>query len=69
MPIPKSRAEAICLSVLTVFGICCVLIAMVNLCCGVLLIASFLWLALVAAMLWTAAREVVAVGTAHEASA
>ena len=57
MMIPKSRAETIFRFVITVVVILAVLLAIANLCGGVALVASSLWLALVAMLTWTACRE------------
>lgn len=57
MPIPKSRGEVIFQSVITVVVVFFALLAMVNLCSGVGLIASIIWLALVTMMIWTTSKR------------
>jgi hypothetical protein len=59
MPIPpKSRANVILKLVMIVVVFCLVLLAVVNLCQGIALVASILWLLLVTAMVWSASRQV-----------
>jgi len=57
MPIPKSRSEVVIEFVVigTVVGFA--LLAVVNLCSGVALIASFIWLTFVTAMIWSSCRR------------
>jgi len=57
MTIPRSRADDNFVRVSTVIVFAFVLLAIVNLCSGVALIASSLWLILVTSWSWSACRE------------
>ena len=57
MPIPKSRSEVVLQFVITVIVVSSVLLAVVNLCSGVALIASFIWLAFVTTMIRSSCRR------------
>jgi hypothetical protein len=57
MPIPKSRADVIFRFLLIAVVVSFTLLAVVNLCGGVGLIASFIWLTLVTSTIWSASRR------------
>lgn len=57
MTTPRSRADDIFCYIISVVVVAFVLLAIVNLCNGAALIASSLWLGLVAMMVWTTCRE------------
>ena len=55
--IPKSRSEVVFQFVITVIVVSFAILAVVNLSSGVALIASFIWLAFVTAMVWSSSRR------------
>jgi hypothetical protein len=57
MPIPKSQSEAVFQFVIDVIAIVFAILAIVDLCSGVALVASCLWLVLVTITVWISAQE------------
>jgi hypothetical protein len=57
VPIPKSRADVIFQSMVIAVVVIFTVVAVVNLCGGVGLVASVIWLALVTAVIWSASRQ------------
>ena len=57
MTIPKSRAEVIFRFAITAFVVFFVLLAIVNFCSGLALIASSVWLALITWIIWEESRK------------